>query len=665
MTLPIGSVDPNNLPQGVIKHDELGSALQDQSAAKFKSEAASRFPSMVNGTSAGNPANVGGPLGYVVNLSSNFTSNVANADPATIKKPDDLLPLANPFFNGLPLMDVLERIPIIGDIIEVITGVEDGDVNDIGTWINQLKTLLTGGIVNNPLPTLVGIALGTVQRMVQQITDIFNGFVITPINAAVQGVKDWFANLLGWQSTTTSNVSAAQQSTLNLSTQVTYVQQVIAVQSGMGVWETGPDRTGSVSFPFALLNLHSHTTSNGLSIASSTGTHTHGSLTGNTGSASTGTAHTHPLNGTGASIPSSGNHAHAISGSVTVDNMAVPTVNATATYAPWGNVIFKSAASRSVLTWLASKTGTVSSFYIDLYRLERDGSSTLVYSSADMSGSLSTTLSWLQIAMATPINADLGDAYDVQFRMTGSGTVSIAGINMPNPIPLPGLRPYAIGSGRNPSSTPAPATIDTSTRDAMYVGPAPFVSIGIDVGQTQIPRFFYDNFNRSSFGQSWITYGSIKISNGSVVHGNAFGSSARAAAQYAQPLLTDTVAIEFDIDAYGTASGCGICCTDGLGSGAWIEVDNSTVYVATGSYSSQTTRARSSDAGGGHYKATYTLSDNTFRVYKNSSTTPIITWVDSSNVVAHGPDKRWVAVQPTSDGLGGTARIDNFIAADV
>lgn len=210
MTLPIGSVDPDNLPQGVIKHDELGSALQDQSAAKFKSEAASRFPSMVNGTSAGNPANVGGPLGYVVNLSSNFTSNVANADPATIKKPDDLLPLANPFFNGLPLMDVLERIPIIGDIIEVITGVEDGDVNDIGTWINQLKTLLTGGTVNNPLPTLVGIALGTVQRMVQQIADIFNGFIVTPINAAIQGVKDWFSNLLGWQSTTTTNVSAVE-----------------------------------------------------------------------------------------------------------------------------------------------------------------------------------------------------------------------------------------------------------------------------------------------------------------------------------------------------------------------------------------------------------------------------------------------------------------------
>ena len=148
MTLPIGSVDPNNLPQGVIKHDELGSALQDQSAAKFKSEAASRFPSVVNGTSAGNPANVGGPLGYVVNLSSNFTSNVANADPATIKKPDDLLPLANPFFNGLPLMNLLERIPIIGSIIKLLTGVATAGESELGNLWDSLVSAGWSGLLD-------------------------------------------------------------------------------------------------------------------------------------------------------------------------------------------------------------------------------------------------------------------------------------------------------------------------------------------------------------------------------------------------------------------------------------------------------------------------------------------------------------------------------------
>lgn len=120
MTLPVGSYDPDDLPQGVVKPTELGSALQDQSAAKFQTLAASRFPAAVGGTSAGSPANVGGPLGFVVKLFSNFTNKVATADPATIRKPDDLAPLANPFLSGLPLTSLLS------DLIDAIKGIFTG-----------------------------------------------------------------------------------------------------------------------------------------------------------------------------------------------------------------------------------------------------------------------------------------------------------------------------------------------------------------------------------------------------------------------------------------------------------------------------------------------------------------------------------------------------------
>lgn len=98
----------------------------------------------------------------------------------------------------------------IDDIIEAITGIEDGDPNDIGTFFIQLKTLLSGGTVTSPFPNLVGLALPTIQSMVNQISDIFNGLIVTPINAAIQGVKDWFADLVGWRSTTTTNVSAVE-----------------------------------------------------------------------------------------------------------------------------------------------------------------------------------------------------------------------------------------------------------------------------------------------------------------------------------------------------------------------------------------------------------------------------------------------------------------------
>lgn len=191
------------LPQGVVVPAELGSALQDPSATKFRSLAASRFPSVVNGTSAGNPANVGGPLGFVVNLFSNFTSNVAEADPADIREPDDLLPLANPFFSGLPLMDVLERLPIIGDIIEFLTGVEDGDPSDIGTWANNLKKLFRGQpITSDPGNWFAGADLALASGVTSLIQGAFSTWfgggggsgTIPEWNHTIESIKDAVLN---------------------------------------------------------------------------------------------------------------------------------------------------------------------------------------------------------------------------------------------------------------------------------------------------------------------------------------------------------------------------------------------------------------------------------------------------------------------------------------
>ncbi|QXN74237.1 minor tail protein [Gordonia phage Cafasso] len=48
--------------------------------------------------------------------------------------------------------------------------------------------------------------LPTLRQIINQVIDILNGLIVTPINNAVQGIKDWFADLLNWRSTTSSNV---------------------------------------------------------------------------------------------------------------------------------------------------------------------------------------------------------------------------------------------------------------------------------------------------------------------------------------------------------------------------------------------------------------------------------------------------------------------------
>ena len=57
--------------------------------------------------------------------------------------------------------------------------------------------------------------ISTVKRIVDDILGIFNNIVVTPINALVQGVKDWWQNLTGWRTNTdTAIVAISDQATI-------------------------------------------------------------------------------------------------------------------------------------------------------------------------------------------------------------------------------------------------------------------------------------------------------------------------------------------------------------------------------------------------------------------------------------------------------------------
>lgn len=606
---PWSTTNPADLPQGVVAPSQLGGATQNHTKAKYRSQAASRFPSQVNDTMAGNPANTSGPLGIINNLAAGLQENVANADPATITKPADLLPQANPFFSGLPLQKVFQA-PL------------------------RILASLIGGI------PIIGDA-----------------------------VEDALAKF--FRDTRDTAVDAAETA-VSVGTQVVQVQEVIALQSGMGVHETGPDRTGTPSFNYGYFNL------NPTGVTLSGGGHEH-NVTGSTGNATvpgvSGSSHNHSAGsgvlGLSASSTGSG-HSHDI-----VMNM--PTIAVTASYAPWANVIFKSAAERKVLTWVAYKTGTVSTFNLDVYKLEQDGSSSLIYSSPNLAGDVPVSLAsigWMQHLMTgASIVADYGDIYDVQFRMTGAGSVQIAGINFFAPTPLPGFRPYTIGSQRNPSTAPAPATIATATRDAMYTGPAPFVSIGIDVGQTKIPRVFYDDFNRDSLGVRWIVYGSgIGIKNGKVEFTGSAIANATGSMMFYQPLNTDVVEAGFDASIDEEDIGVGVHCPSGLGNGVWLTADVGGVRIQTGAYNSRTDRATAPVPGSGRYTIRAVRSaDDTHFVYEayfgdpeDEANDPVLTWPDTTNSIPSGTGRRWLGKIARRNGLlYPSGRGDNWTARDI
>lgn len=134
----------SSMPEGVLKVDQLGDNLQGLNAAKINSTVTDRMTSNFLATPGGL---TGGPIRFINGLFANFFGGIADdaIDSPTVSSPEDVRGLTNPLFGEL--VRESGHTPIIGDIIEVITGVEDGDTSDLGTWVNNLRSWLTGGTV--------------------------------------------------------------------------------------------------------------------------------------------------------------------------------------------------------------------------------------------------------------------------------------------------------------------------------------------------------------------------------------------------------------------------------------------------------------------------------------------------------------------------------------
>ncbi len=122
MTTPqfdYGTTAPADLPENVVHPSALGEVLQDTSSESYQAEAAARFPGALDGTLAGGPL-ASGPLGIVTRMATQLQANVANADPATIRKPRDLQSLVPGFFS----LDLGSGI--FGGLLQALQGVGSG-----------------------------------------------------------------------------------------------------------------------------------------------------------------------------------------------------------------------------------------------------------------------------------------------------------------------------------------------------------------------------------------------------------------------------------------------------------------------------------------------------------------------------------------------------------
>jgi hypothetical protein len=311
------------------------------------------------------------------------------------------------------------------------------------------------------------------------------------------------AALAGWLKNTNSTATTALENADTAVTQITTIQQIFTVRSNRPYWE-GPDPTGESTFPFALMHVPTP--------------HSHGGV--DTGSGST-------------------------------SSTGVNRVTATASLLPMGLIKCEFPTEKAQVTFKARRVGTVTAVYIDLYVMNEDGSFRLHTSTGDIKDDILTVMAWQQVALPAPYNSEMGDWIGVQFRIAGSGSLELAGLQMEQENFFPAFRPLNYALMRTSNS--APATITRAEADEKYTYLVPYVQIGSNVGQLDALRSFYDGFNRDALGNSWQTWRwdtlggmgggkNLTIDGGRLVNPSGQLVAQRAAALWTLPLVSHSSA---------------------------------------------------------------------------------------------------------------------------
>lgn len=604
MTLPIPSPD---LPKDVQTVDSLGAAIQNLNAATVKGTAQGRM-------SAGFLDSAGGLTSGLVTTATEVFGGflgdiVDDSSPTTVESPEDVSDQVEEFFDN-PASSLMKAVA--GDLYEVLTGIEDGDLNDLGSWIN--------GQFDN------------VQQVVNQIIEIFNGLVVTPINSAIQGVKEWFNGLVGFRETVVDVVEEAQ-------TQVVHVQQMLDVRSNRGLNE-GPDPTAESSFSLEVMTMP--------------------------------VAHRHEYVATGSTAQ-------------WTNPTGVSSFEVNSTTSRWAFIrCWRDDPPKSVLSWMSWRTGAVTSFYLDVYKMETNGSYTWLASTDNLAGELTTVQSWMQFEIPVEVVTTPGMVIGVQFR--ASHPVNISGVEFPAPLAPWGFRPTSTGGVR--AASDAPSTLSTLTMDSVYNGSTPFVQFGSDVGQVDNPRSFYDDFGGGIQDRFWkklrggLASSDITTESGAAAFsGGAAAIFSLQAGIYTRPLLTDRMACEFTVLDPHVNCACGVFLSSNwdMNEFVMLSVESDRFQLWTGS---------GTDTGAWTAQRTYTIATGSSSVWKleynPAATDPaydpsltantyyvsrggvaLVDWTDSTNIVSHGRGRRFGGLMVTSTGFGKSGRIDNFNFYDV
>ncbi|AET09873.1 minor tail protein [Gordonia phage GRU1] len=305
----------------------------------------------------------------------------------------------------------------------------------------------------------------------------------------------------------------------------------------------------------------------------------------------------------------------------------------------------------NTVAFLASKSGTSQTVFMNIYRYNPDTAvwNRVYATSASFATLIGASLNRVTLKFSNdgfPVSAQ--ELYAFEFWCVG-GNITFAAKTSPV-APIPGVVPGAIGGSRNPTSANM-NQITSAEMEAMNDGNTIYLEFGSDLGQLELPRHFFINFDNYSW-QNWVRNtvgesGQLQIVDGKVQYGGS--DDGLQTGVFGSQTLTDEMAIIATLDAPKTTaySILGIC-SDNTTSNNNSQTVLMRVYRGSVAIMTGTTVRNSADGTfvAGAYRLRAQNVEGGFRRFvaerwDGQDWAFIVDWVDSGSVAGSGPGRRY------------------------
>lgn len=411
----------------------------------------------------------------------------------------DLFKISPTSGNALELLrDQMLKLPLeaLEQFKDLIPGSTDPDFLDIGTAVETIINSLQENPVFMALADFEEFfsgAFSTVETIVNQIMDIFQGLLVTPINDAVQGVKDWWENLtsqIPGNDVMDAIFAALSGGTPTVPTPADLLAELTAALQSI------PDRNVSgVGGPENIGDAIKATWDQWIGgLVGTPGTGAGLADLFNIGQLISSQA---ALGGFSWDILGIRNNKGFGSGMLSSSTSSIPYTQAATGAAPTTFALTASTAITlyervqesalcGVVRWMGSGVTNVTGFYLNIYKMDTTtGDRVCVYTSGDIKADLSATMTTSKHVLSTPIQREPGEVYGYELSMTGTGTHTIVG--EPSWVhPDPDVYPRKMSSVRNGGSVSVGTTQTSGT--IVYGSNIPFIEIAVALDGVNIPH---------------------------------------------------------------------------------------------------------------------------------------------------------------------------------